>query len=270
MTRHQRLLREAVRLAEANLERGGRPFGAVLAIDGAVVATGVNDIVASHDPTTHAEMQALRAASRRLGRPDLKGSVVYASGHPCPMCVAAMVMAGIDAVYYAFDNDDAAPYGLSSESAYRALRLPLEPPPLPLERLDTGVTAADLYGKQRGEPRAIECISAVTLGTRDMTRAVPFYEALGFTIRDGGSAASFTSFEVGDATLNLIATEVERRWPWWGRVIFYVADVDTFYRHAIAQGLHPDFAPRDASWNERYFHIVDPDGHELSFAKVLG
>ena len=148
MSTHQQLLREAVRLAETNRARGGRPFGAVLAIDGAVVATGVNDIVHSHDPTTHAEMEALRAASRRLGRPDLKGSVVYASGHPCPMCLAAMVIAGVDAVYYAFDNDDAAPYGLSSAAAYQALRLPLVPPPLPLTRLDTGVTAAQLYGGQ--------------------------------------------------------------------------------------------------------------------------
>ena len=148
MASHEQLLREAVRLAETNLQRGGRPFGAVLAIDGNSVATGVNDIVHSHDPTTHAEMEALRAASRRLGRPDLKGSVVYASGHPCPMCLAAMLIARVDAVYYAFDNDDAAPYGLSSEAAYQALRLPLVPPPLPLKRLDTGVTAASLYGRR--------------------------------------------------------------------------------------------------------------------------
>ena len=148
MSSHQQLLREAVRLAETNRARGGRPFGAVLAIDGAVVATGVNDIVHSHDPTTHAEMEALRAASRRLGRPDLQGSVIYASGHPCPMCLAALAIAGVDAVYYAFDNDDAAPYGLSSAAAYQALRLPLVPPPLPLTRLDTGVSAAQLYGGQ--------------------------------------------------------------------------------------------------------------------------
>jgi len=143
-------LREAVRLAEDNRARGGRPFGAVLALNGEVVATGVNDIVHSHDPTTHAEMEAVRAAARRLGRPDLSGSVVYASGHPCPMCLAAMVMAGVEAVYYAFDNDDAAPFGLSSEAAYRRLRLPLAPPPLPLTRLDTGVSAITLYGARGG------------------------------------------------------------------------------------------------------------------------
>lgn len=147
MPTHEELIREAVRLAEANRARGGRPFGAVLAIDGNVVATGVNNIVHSHDPTSHAEMEAVRAASHHLGQPDLRGSVMYASGHPCPMCLAAMVMAGVDAVYYAFDNNDAAPYGLSSESTYQRLRLPLVPPPFPLTRLDSGMTAAQLYGE---------------------------------------------------------------------------------------------------------------------------
>ncbi len=147
MPSHEELLREAVRLAEINRDRRARPFGAVLAIDGAIIATGVNDVVHSHDPTTHAEMEAVRAASRRLGRPNLKGSVVYASGHPCPMCLAALVIAGVEAVYYAFDNNDAAPYGLSSEATYQALRLSLSPPPLPLTRLDVGVTAAHLYGR---------------------------------------------------------------------------------------------------------------------------
>lgn len=143
---HLSLMREAVRLAQANRARGGRPFGAVLARDGQAIATGVNDIVHSHDPTSHAEMQALRAASHTLASPRLDGCVVYASGHPCPMCLAAMVMNGVQSVYYAFDNADAEPYGLSSAAAYAALRLPLVPPPLPLTRLDTGVTAQQLYG----------------------------------------------------------------------------------------------------------------------------
>lgn len=146
MGRHEALLREALRLAEANRERGGRPFGAVLALGDAVVATGVNDIVHSHDPTTHAEMEAIRAACRKLGQPRLDDGIVYASGHPCPMCLAALVMAGVESVYYAFDNRDAEPYGLSSAATYRALKLPLTPPPLPLTRLDVGVSAAQLYG----------------------------------------------------------------------------------------------------------------------------
>ena len=124
---------------------------------------------------------------------------------------------------------------------------------------------------ERGRPTAtIDSISAVTLATHDMAKAVRFYLALGFPLRYGGEAASFTSLSAGNACLNLTTEGSERDWSWWGRVIFYVSDVDAFHRHAVAAGLAPDFAPRDATWGERYFHISDPDGHELSFATRLG
>jgi len=114
----------------------------------------------------------------------------------------------------------------------------------------------------------IESLSAITLATHDMARAVPFYLALGFPLKFGGPDEAFTSFAFGNAFLNLIA---DTRGPiqWWGRVILYVSDVDALYRKALAAGLRPEFAPSDAPWGERYFHIVDPDGHELSFARPL-
>ncbi len=117
-------LRQALALAFANSERGGRPFGAVLVRDGEVVATGVNEILSSGDPTAHAEMNAIRAASRSIGAADLRGSRVYASGHPCPMCLAAMRLAGIDRVAYAYSNDEGAPYGLSTAAIYEDLAKP--------------------------------------------------------------------------------------------------------------------------------------------------
>lgn len=144
---HTQLLREAVRLARENRKQGGRPFGALLTVGGDVVASGVNTIVQTHDVSAHAEMEALRAACRRLGRADLKGGVMYASGHPCPMCLAAMVMAKVDKVYYAFGNDEAAPYGFSNAHIYDALRLPL-PTSLPLTRLDVGMTAGQVYSSE--------------------------------------------------------------------------------------------------------------------------
>ena len=57
--------------------------------------------------------------------------------------------------------------------------------------------------------------------------------------------------------------------PWWGRVIFYVADVDALYDRALAAGYQPATVPHDAEWGERFFHLIDPDGHELSFARPL-
>ena len=117
-------LRQALALAFANSERGGRPFGAVLVRDGEVVATGVNEILNSGDPTAHAEMNAIRAASRSIGAAGLRGSPVYASGHPCPMCLAAMRLAGIDRAAYAYSNDEGAPYGLSTAAIYEDLAKP--------------------------------------------------------------------------------------------------------------------------------------------------
>jgi catechol 2,3-dioxygenase-like lactoylglutathione lyase family enzyme len=115
----------------------------------------------------------------------------------------------------------------------------------------------------------IESISAITLATHDMSRAVRFYRSLGFEVIHGGEGTPFTSFRTGSGYLNLIAQPADRQWSWWGRVIFYVTDVDALYRHAVAHGLDPDSAPEDAPWGERYFHLTDPDGHELSFARLL-
>ena len=55
----------------------------------------------------------------------------------------------------------------------------------------------------------------------------------------------------------------------WGRVVFYVHSVDAVFETATARGLAPEFAPRNASWGERYFQIVDPSGHELAIAAPL-
>jgi catechol 2,3-dioxygenase-like lactoylglutathione lyase family enzyme len=113
----------------------------------------------------------------------------------------------------------------------------------------------------------IEGISAVTLGTHEMPRTVRFYRALGFEVLHGGEESSFTSFRAGASYLNVIAQPAERRWSWWGRVIFYVADVDALYDRALAAGYRPATVPHDAEWGERFFHLIDPDGHELSFAR---
>ncbi len=113
----------------------------------------------------------------------------------------------------------------------------------------------------------VTALSAVTLAVADMTAATAFYEALSFERLYGGPNAGFTSYHAGKDYLNLIAAE--SRSSFWGRAIFYVDDVDAFHAQAIEAGLTPEFEPRDAPWRERYFHIVDPDGHEISFAKPL-
>lgn len=114
-----------------------------------------------------------------------------------------------------------------------------------------------------------EGISAITLGTHDMVRATAFYESLGFEQAWAARNGTFTVFRCGKGYVNLVLAAPGARWGWWGRVIIYVSDVDALYARALAAGHAPEAPPRDAEWGERYFHVLDPDGHELSFAHPL-
>lgn len=119
-------------------------------------------------------------------------------------------------------------------------------------------------------PDPVEAISAVTLATADMDRSVAFYEALGFVVTFGGRGTPFTTYRAGAQFLNVqLDPDHAPLAAIWGRVIFWVDDVDATYRRALAAGCAPEMAPADAPWGERYFHLRDPDGHELSFARPL-
>ena len=116
----------------------------------------------------------------------------------------------------------------------------------------------------------VEAISAVTLLTADMAPAVAFYDALGFHLLYGGPTAEFTSFAAGSGFVNLqLDRGRAQESSIWGRVIFWVDDVDAAYTRAVQHGSVPETEPSDAPWGERYFHVRDPDGHELSFARPL-
>jgi catechol 2,3-dioxygenase-like lactoylglutathione lyase family enzyme len=116
----------------------------------------------------------------------------------------------------------------------------------------------------------IEAINAVTLATADMDAALAFYELLGFVAVAGSVGPEFTTLRAGDGFVNLQLDRAHAPVPHiWGRVIFHVADVDALHRRAVEAGLATDTEPADAPWGERYFHMRDPDGHELSFARPL-
>lgn len=138
-------LKQAVELAIANRKKGGRPFGAVLVKDGHVLATGVNDMLATFDPSSHAEMEAMRSATRSTKNLDLRGAVIYASGQPCPMCLAAMAFTGVSSVVFAFDNGDAEPFGFSSRPVYEKLGVG-EVTFISFKKMDCGISPAQLYG----------------------------------------------------------------------------------------------------------------------------
>jgi catechol 2,3-dioxygenase-like lactoylglutathione lyase family enzyme len=122
--------------------------------------------------------------------------------------------------------------------------------------------------RHNANPMSIRHLSAITLMVRDMPASVDFYDRCGFRVIFGGADAEFTSLQAGDAFVNLIDNSHYRPNA-WGRIIIRVDSADDTYERLANAGLSPEFPPKDAAWGERYFHITDPDGHELSFAEKI-
>ena len=117
---------EFMQMAAEEAARGvqsgdGGPFGAVIVRNGEVIARGHNMVLSSNDPTAHAEVTAIRAASKALGRFDLSDCRLYTSCEPCPMCLAAIHWARIPVVYQGANRYDAADAGFDDEYLYEAL-----------------------------------------------------------------------------------------------------------------------------------------------------
>jgi len=117
-------LNEAIRLSRENLTDGsGGPFGAVIVKHGKIIAEGKNEVLASNDPTAHAEIQAIRNACKHLGTFNLEGCEIYSSCEPCPMCLSAIYWARIDKIYYSNTRKDAAKIGFNDDFIYKELSL---------------------------------------------------------------------------------------------------------------------------------------------------
>lgn len=104
-----------------NFKAGG-PFGAVIVKDDKVIAMASNTVVLSHDPTAHAEINVIRKASSILHTHNLKGCTLYTSCYPCPMCLAAIMWANIEEVYYGNTKEDAAEIGFRDDAIYEAIK----------------------------------------------------------------------------------------------------------------------------------------------------
>lgn len=100
-------------------ENKGGPFGAVITDkNGNIISVASNLVLESHDPTAHAEVMAIRCASKKLGTHDLSNCVLYATGYPCPMCISAIIWANIKEVYYGTDLNDASKIGFRDDFIY--------------------------------------------------------------------------------------------------------------------------------------------------------
>lgn len=136
MQGNAKFMTQAIELAVENVKSGrGGPFGAVIVKDGKVIATGANQVTASHDPTAHAEVMAIRAACKALGTFSLEGCELYTSCEPCPMCLAATYWARCSRIYYGCVAADAAKAGFDDAFLYEEMKKPMAERAIPIENL---------------------------------------------------------------------------------------------------------------------------------------
>ena len=129
-------MQQAIDLATDNVTSGrGGPFGAVIVRDAQVLATGVNLVTAINDPTAHAEVTAIRNACRALGGFQLTGCQIYTSCEPCPMCLAAIYWARLDAIFYGNSAADAADAGFDDSFLYQEVARPHDARRIPITPL---------------------------------------------------------------------------------------------------------------------------------------
>lgn len=116
-------MHRAIELSINNIENNGGPFGAVIVKDGIIIAEGTNRVTTDNDPTAHAEVNAIRQASKKLGSFNLSGCEIYTSCEPCPMCLSAIYWARLDKIYYGNDKSDAKEIGFDDSFIYDEISL---------------------------------------------------------------------------------------------------------------------------------------------------
>ena len=143
----EEFMRRAIALSVDNVKNGGGPFGAVIVKDNEIIATGVNRVTASCDPTAHAEVSAIRNASAKLGTFNLSGCEIYTSCEPCPMCLSAIYWARIDKIWFANTKTDAKNIGFDDSFIYDEVSKPLEERKIPIKQFlrNEGLEAFKLW-----------------------------------------------------------------------------------------------------------------------------
>jgi len=136
MENQKKFMREAIRLSIENVQSGnGGPFGTVIVKNGNIIASGVNKVTQSNDPTAHAEIVAIRSACETLGTFQLVGCEIYCSCEPCPMCLGAIYWARPDRIYFANTRKDAADINFDDNFIYNELDVSISQRKLPTTQL---------------------------------------------------------------------------------------------------------------------------------------
>ncbi len=281
------LLAQTVCLALENADAGQHPFGALVVRNGEVLGTGVNATLRDSDPTAHAEVEAIRAACRRLGSPDLTGATVVSSCEPCPMCQAAATLVGVSRIVYAAPKEVAAGAGFELEPAAAELQALLRfSGPTPVEHAPT--SGADepferfaAGGKADRRPANPVYELRLALTVEDYEEALSFYgDVLGLPVLEAWDEPSGRGavLGAGRATLELLSVaqaelidrvEVGERVSGPIRLALEVGDSERTARELVGGGAEAIGGPVVTPWRHRNVRLRTPDGLQLTLFTVL-
>jgi tRNA(Arg) A34 adenosine deaminase TadA len=143
-------MKRAIELSIKSVNSGTGPFGAVLVKDNQIIAEGFNKVTSSNDPTSHAEIVAIRMACKVLNNFNLEGCDLYTTCEPCPMCLSAIYWARINKIYYANTRNDAQKIDFSDAMIYEELNKTIKDRKIPMHQMmrDDALKAFDMWDKK--------------------------------------------------------------------------------------------------------------------------
>jgi guanine deaminase len=152
----EKFMRRAIAIAQNGIDSNlGGPFGSVVVKDGRIIGEGCNQVTSDNDPTSHAEIVAIRRACQHLGSFQLEGCTLYTSCEPCPMCLGAIYWARPDEVFFAGTREDAADAGFDDEMIYEEIAKGIGERRLPIINL-LRAEAQALFENWKNKPDKIE------------------------------------------------------------------------------------------------------------------
>ena len=150
-----KFMKRAIELSIKSVNSGTGPFGAVIVKDNQIISEGFNTVTLTNDPTSHAEIAAIRIACKILKNFSLEGCDLYTTCEPCPMCLSAIYWARLNKIYYANTRSDAQKIDFSDAMIYEELNKTIKDRKIPLHQMmrDEALKAFDLWDKKEDKVR---------------------------------------------------------------------------------------------------------------------
>jgi len=145
-----KFMQRAIELSIQSVNEGTGPFGAVIVKDNKIISEGFNTVTLANDPTSHAEIVAIRSACKILNSFSLENCILYTTCEPCPMCLSAIYWARVDNVYYANTRSDAQKIDFDDSLIFEELKKNIKERKIPMHQMmrDEALKAFEMWDKK--------------------------------------------------------------------------------------------------------------------------